>query len=126
MGRGGQNTMGRQGVQYILIIMGRGVIKFYIGNLSETNFRKNIRFMIYKFWNFENFLKILWIFFGIFSLIFFNLMKYVLKFYEIFEILNFFPPTLYNYWLLMRSTHDYTDLVNEWLTEVNQSLTRSA
>ena len=29
------------------------------------------------------------------------------------------PPTLYNYWLLMRSTHDYTDLVNEWLTEAN-------
>jgi hypothetical protein len=28
MGRGGQNTMGREGVQYILIIMGRGVIKF--------------------------------------------------------------------------------------------------
>ena len=29
------------------------------------------------------------------------------------------PHTLYNYWLLMRSTHDYADLVNEWLTEVN-------
>ena len=28
MGRGGQNTMCREGVQYILIIMGRGVIKF--------------------------------------------------------------------------------------------------
>ena len=28
MGRGGKNTMGREGVQYILIIMGRGVIKF--------------------------------------------------------------------------------------------------
>jgi hypothetical protein len=27
MGRG-SNTMGREGVQYILIIMGRGVIKF--------------------------------------------------------------------------------------------------
>jgi hypothetical protein len=27
--------------------------------------------------------------------------------------------TLYNYWLLMRSTHDYTDLVNDWLTEAN-------
>jgi len=26
---------------------------------------------------------------------------------------------LYNYWLLMRSTHDYTDLVNDWLTEAN-------
>jgi hypothetical protein len=25
---GHQNTMGREGVQYILIIMGRGVIKF--------------------------------------------------------------------------------------------------
>ena len=29
------------------------------------------------------------------------------------------PPTLYNYWLLMRSTHDYADLVNERLTEAN-------
>ena len=27
-GERGQNTMGREGVQYILIIMGRGVIKF--------------------------------------------------------------------------------------------------
>ena len=26
-GQGGQNTMGREGVQYILIIMGRGVIQ---------------------------------------------------------------------------------------------------
>jgi hypothetical protein len=28
MGRGGQNIMGREGVQYISIIMGRRVIKF--------------------------------------------------------------------------------------------------
>ena len=28
-------------------------------------------------------------------------------------------PTIYNYWFLMQSTHDYTDLVNEWLTEDN-------
>jgi hypothetical protein len=27
-GKVGQNTMGREGVQYISIIMGRGVIKF--------------------------------------------------------------------------------------------------
>ena len=27
--------------------------------------------------------------------------------------------TIYNYWLLMRSTHDYTDLINDWLTEAN-------
>ena len=27
--------------------------------------------------------------------------------------------TLYTYWLLMRSTHDYTGLVNYWLTEGN-------
>ena len=37
MGRGGQNTMGRERVQYILIIMGRGVIKF-------LNFQKSSKF----------------------------------------------------------------------------------
>ena len=30
-----------------------------------------------------------------------------------------FRSILYNYWLLMRSTHDYADLVNDWLTEAN-------
>jgi hypothetical protein len=40
MGRGGQNTMGREGVQYILIIMGRGVIKFP----KNLNFQKSSKF----------------------------------------------------------------------------------
>ena len=43
MGRGGQNTMGREGVQYILIIMDRGVIKFQ--NLQKNlNFPKSSKF----------------------------------------------------------------------------------
>jgi hypothetical protein len=39
MGKGGQNTMGREGVQYILIIMDRGVIKFQI--YKKSKFSKN-------------------------------------------------------------------------------------
>ena len=46
IGRGGQNTMGREGVQYILVIMGRGIIKF-------PNFQKKIN--ISK--NSKNFIK---------------------------------------------------------------------
>jgi hypothetical protein len=43
---GGQNTMGREGVQYILIIMGRGVIKCskFPKNL---NFQKCSKFLIF-------------------------------------------------------------------------------
>jgi hypothetical protein len=42
MGRGGENTMGGEGIQYILIIMGRGVIKF-------QNFQKSSKFQkIYR------------------------------------------------------------------------------
>ena len=48
-GKGGQNTMGREGIQYILIIMGRG------GN-KISKFPKNLNFQ--KSSKFQNFYKI--------------------------------------------------------------------
>ena len=64
MGRGGQNTMGREVIQYILIIMGRGVIKFQnfqkikifkkvqnfknVIEFQKKNKNKNFKFQIFN------------------------------------------------------------------------------
>jgi hypothetical protein len=52
--------------------------------------------MIYKFWNFENFLKILWKFWNFF-LIFFHLMKYV-NFEILWKFCNFWKFLKYWNW----------------------------
>ena len=78
MGRRGQNTMGREGVQYILIIMGREVIKF-------PNFPK-----IYIFKKFQYFKK-LQNFHRISKLTYFIRLKKIKKKFKIFiEFFNFF------------------------------------
>ena len=41
-GKVGQNTMGREGVQYILIIMGRGVLNFKISKKSKFSKKKKL------------------------------------------------------------------------------------
>ena len=73
----------------------------YLGNLSETNFKKNIRFMIYKFWNFLKFLKYVWkisnFYFNLY-IFFWNFIK-ILKFWTFLKILKFYyPPTHSIYW----------------------------
>lgn len=46
--------------------------------------------------------------------------EYISKrdFYHLYRVIKE-NITVYNYWILMRSTHDYKDLVNDWLTEDN-------